>query len=130
MAMIIPDQGEAVFLANCVNKTAPSNLLLKLYTNDEVIDEDSVIGDLTECAVTGYGEKTLTGANWTVATVIGVTSATFAKQTFTLSASCTIYGWYIVNNAKTALMAGKRFDVPVVIVESGTIDLTPVLQLA
>jgi len=128
--MVIPDCGEAELLARALNKNAPDNCKLKLFTDDQAITEGMVVGDLTECAAAGYAAKTLTGASFTVATAGGVTTASYAEQTYTFSASATIYGWYLTNNDGSILLAVEKWDAPITIVDSGTIAITPEYTLA
>ena len=110
MALRFPDAGEVAALKAMVNHTSPGDLKLHLYKNDVTIDEDTVIGDVTESTEAGYAAVTLTGASWTVATGAGnVTTASYAEQTFTFTEAATVYGYYVTNNAGTILMWIEEF---------------------
>lgn len=65
MAMVIPNVGELRSLANMVNKTAPENWVLKLFTSNTTPAETDTAATYTEASGNGYAAKTLTGASWT-----------------------------------------------------------------
>ena len=129
MALVVPDVGEVLLLSYALNKIAPGDdVRLKLFTNDETPDDDTVVGDLTEATAAGYDEITLAKANWTVETAVGgVTTASYAQQTFTFTAGSTNYGYYITDTAGTGLLWVERFtDAPHTIPGGGgTEKITP-----
>ena len=110
MALLVPDVGEVLLLSYALNKVAQGDVKLRLYTNDYTPVEGSVVGDFTEATAAGYAAITLTGASWTIATATGVTTATYAQQTFTLTAASTDYGYYVTNNAGTQVLWAERFS--------------------
>jgi hypothetical protein len=65
MIILIANVGELRSLENIVNKTAPENLVLRLYTSNTTPAETDTAGSYTEASGNGYAAKTLTGASWT-----------------------------------------------------------------
>ena len=132
MALVVSDQGEVETLSRILNKIATGNVVLRLYTNNETPDEDSVIGDFTDATAAGYAPITLTGATWTVATAAGTTTGSYPQQTFTFTGSETVYGYFITNLAVDKLLwaeifAGGPFNIPG---GGGEIKVTPKIELA
>jgi len=120
MALVVPDVGEVLLLKRALNHTAPDDVKVHLYSNDYTPVEGSVIGSFTESDCAGYAAEELTGASWTVATVTGVTTATYAQLTFNLTGGKTHYGYYVTDNAGTGLLWAERFsDAPHVIPSGG-----------
>jgi hypothetical protein len=60
MALLVPNVGEGRSLAAILNKTAPENLLLKLYKSNTTPAEGDTHLTYTEADFTGYAAKTLT----------------------------------------------------------------------
>ncbi len=106
---LMPDVGEVEGLKRLVNKSVPDDLKLHLYTNEKAPAEDDTVASYTECTAEGYSAKTLTGASWTVATTEGVSEASYAEQTFSLTAAATIKGYYITNADSSILIVAERF---------------------
>lgn len=129
MALLLCNGGEVLCLKYMLNNTAPTNVKLHLYTNDKTPAEADVVGNYTACTATGYALKTLTGSSWTVATTDGTTTATYAEQTFTLTTSATVYGYYVTDNAGTGLLWAERFTTAPYNVPSGSISVTPSISL-
>ncbi len=110
MSIIVPDEGELLLIQYLVNKLTPDDPILHLFSNNPTVDEDIVIGDLTESTEAGYAPITLTGSSWTATQLSGITTAAFAEQTFTLTETATVYGYYISNNASDKLLWLQKFD--------------------
>jgi hypothetical protein len=110
MALVVPDVGEVLLLSYALDKVVPGNVFLRIFKNNYTPVEGSVIGDFTEADAAGYGEIELEGNDWTIATDGGVTTASFAQQTFTFTAASTNYGYYVVNNAKNQVLWAERFS--------------------
>lgn len=120
MALLVPDVGEVLLLSYALNKVEPTEVKLKLYTNDYTPVEGSVVGNFTEATAAGYAAIVLAGASWTIATSVGVTTAEYAQQTFTLTAASTNYGYYITNNDGSQVLWAERFsDAPHTIPSGG-----------
>jgi len=132
MALLLPNQGEGIALEALVNKTAPQNLVLRLYKSNTTPGETDTEATYTEADFTGYSAITLTGATWT--TTLGAPSyAEYTQQTFTSSAgsqSQTIYGYYLTQATSGKLVWAERFsDAPVTITNNGdAIKVTPRIE--
>lgn len=117
-----------------LNHTAPTDVKLHLFTSNITPAETDVLSTYSTNEVTdaSYAAKTLTGTNFTVATVSGTTTATYPRQTFTFAAAATVYGFYITNNSDTALLWVARFDAAPFNIPSGggTIGIDPAIELA
>ena len=135
MALNVVTTGANRALENLVNKTAPDNLVIRLYKNNVTITNASVVGDFTVADFTGYastgtaGAVTLTGASWGAASG---GSIAYAEQTWTSSAgsqSSPVYGYYITNAAGTTLIYAEAFaGAPYTIVNNGdAIKVTPTI---
>lgn len=134
MALVVPNVGEALMLANIVNKTAPSNLELRLYTLPSTAPgESAVLGDFTEVSGNGYAAITLTGASWAAAVLGDPSYIAYAKQTFAFTgAAGDIYGYYITRASNTELLYFEEFTgAPYAIVNNGDkIEITPRIELS
>jgi len=119
-ALLVPDEGEVNLLSHALNKIASADVKLCLFTNNYTPVEGSVYADFTEAVAAGYARITLTGASWTITTTTGVTTATYAQQTFTLTAASTNYGYFVINNAGDKVLWAERFsDAPHTIPSGG-----------
>ena len=110
MALLVPDVGEVLLLSYALNKVAPTEVQLKIYTNDYTPVEGSVVANFTEATAEGYAAIELAGASWTIATAAGVTTATYAQQTETFTAASTNYGYYITNHDGSQVLWAERFS--------------------
>ena len=133
MTLLVPNVGAQEILRRALNYSATGDVSLRLFQNDYTPVEGSVVGDFTVATWTGYANKTLTGASWTV-TLADPSEASYAIQTFTSSAGSqnqANYGYYITNAAGTVLIYAERFtDGPYTIVNNGdTISVTPKITL-
>lgn len=131
MAFVMFNQATAIALENLVNKTAPQNLVLRLFKNNwtPAVGDDET--DATEADFTGYSAKTLTGASWT-STPGNPSEISYAMQEFISSANQTaqnVYGWYITQATSGKAICADRFTGAPVVVEvlNDTIRVTPVL---
>lgn len=123
MALVVPNVGEVLLLSYSLNKIAPGETVkLKLYKNDVIPDEDTIVGDFTEADTNGYpaGGIDLAKADWIIATDIGVTTAEQPQKTFTLTGAGSHYGYYITDTAGTGLLWAEKFsDAPHTIPSGG-----------
>lgn len=131
MALLVPDVGEVEMLKRMLNYSATGNVVLHLYANSYTPVEGSVVGNFTECSASGYAAITLTGSSWSIATSSGVTTASYAAQTFSFSAAQVVYGYYVTNAAGTIvlwaeLFASAPFNIPS---GGGSVQVTPKLVL-
>ena len=133
MALVAPNVGVQEILRRALNYSATGDVKLKLYQSNTTPGETDTTSTYTEATFTGYAEKTLTGASWTV-TNADPSEASYAEQTFTSSAGSqnqAVYGYYVTNSAGTVLLWAERFtDGPYTIVNNGdAIKVTPKITL-
>lgn len=128
MALNFPDTGENLALEMIVNKTAPQNLVLKLYSSNTTPAEGDTAGTYTESTFTGYAAITLAGASWGAA---AGGSIAYAQQTFTCSGagSENCYGYFVVQLGSGTLVYSERgTGVPFVITTIGdNVKVTPTI---
>ena len=127
MALVFPDVGENIVLEALVNKTAPQNLVLRLYTSDTTPGESDTAGTYTEATGNGYSSITLTGASWGAASG---GSIAYAQQTFTFTGALgNVYGYYMTQASSGTLVYAERFtDGPYNIANNGDqIKITPTI---
>ncbi len=129
MALNFPDVGENLALEMITNKTAPQNLVLKLYKNNITPSDTDTAATYTEADFTGYSAITLTGASWGAAS--GGTIA-YAQQTFTCSgaSSNSIYGYFVIQTTSTVLLYSERdASAPFTVTVSGdAVKVTPTIS--
>lgn len=126
MTFVTPNASEREIFEYIFNVSAvPGDTKLHLFTaptGSGDIDEDTVLGDLTEVVDGSYAIATLANGSFTISTTDGVTSATYPQVTFTLAGTHDIYGWYITDNSNAALLFIERFAfAPAKIIGGGTI---------
>lgn len=112
MTLVVPRNGEGDALSYYVNKSAPQNLVLKLFKNDKTPANGDVASDFVEADFTGYAPITLTGANWTV-TEGSPSLAAYAQQIFMSTADSqnqNIYGYYLVRAGSGRIAHAERFS--------------------
>lgn len=127
MSLVVVDGGGLLALRYLVNKDAPRDLVLELYTSDTTPAKDHVIGTYTLATGFGYANITLAGANWTVSE----DSVAYPQQTFTFSGALgNVYGYLL--KAGGELVCAERFsDGPYLIQNNGDmIKVTPTIQPA
>jgi hypothetical protein len=132
MPLVLPDEGERRLLGYIVNKTAPTNLVLHLYTNSVNLSTETwTASSLTEATGAGYSSVTLTGGNWTVSTNAGVSAAVYnTTVTFSFSVGQDVQGYYVTDTSNNILWAeefpGAPFSLPST---GGDITIRPQVQL-
>jgi hypothetical protein len=140
MSLIVPNAGEKRLLEYIVNKTAPTNMILHLYTNVVDLstqtftaagDQAGQAGSFTEANAAGYAAVTLSGANWTASTTAGVSSAIYnTSVSFGFTAGQNIQGYYVTDSLNRILWAeefpGAPFSLPTT---GGEISIRPQVQL-
>lgn len=118
--LVLPQHGEGDLLAYAVNKAAPQDLVLRLFTNDLTPGNTDTAASYTEASGNGYAAVTLTGANWTVTE--GTTSeAAYPEQVFTFTGALgNVYGYFLTRAISGKLAWAERFtDGPYGIVNNG-----------
>lgn len=129
MALLVPIVGENVILENIVNKTAPQNLVLRLFQNNITPADTDTAGTYTESTFTGYSSINLTGASWNAAASGSISYG--SQQTFTCSgaSSQNVYGYYVTQVTSGILMWAERdASAPFAITTSGdAVKITPAI---
>ncbi len=120
MTLLVPNASEVIIMENFLNKTAPEDLVLKLYSSDTTPAETDTDATYTETSGGGYGDIALTAANWTV-TPGNPTTAVYPEETFTFTGAVgNVYGYYVVQAISGDLMWAERFtSAPLNIQNSG-----------
>lgn len=129
MALMFPNTGENLVLEMIVNKTAPQNLVLKLFSSNTTPSETDTAGTYTEATFSGYAAITLTGASWGAA---ASGSIAYAQQTFTHNGGGTsnsIYGYFVVQaTSGTLLYAERDASAPFTLANNGdNVKITPTI---
>lgn len=84
-------------------------LYLRLYSNNHTPVLGETPSNFTECSGSGYAAIALVQGNWTITDTAGVVSCTYPQQTFTITGSLTIYGYYVTDSAKTKVYWAEKF---------------------
>lgn len=132
MPLVVPDGGERKMLEYIVNKSAPTDLTLRIYVNDvDLLSEGFSSTSFTEASATGYVGAALPGANWIVATTSGISTATYATTvTFNFSTSQDLYGYYVTNAGGQVMWAEEFPSAPFRLpAGGGQIVVRPQVQL-
>ncbi len=109
MTLLVPNASEVIIMENFLNKTAPQDLVLKLYSSDTTPAETDTVVTYTEATGGGYADQAITAATWTV-TPGNPTSAAYPEITFTFTGSVgNVYGYFVVQSISGALMWSERF---------------------
>lgn len=130
MPLVVPNNGEGDALNFFVNKANPTDLILRLYTNNITPAETDVAATYTEASGSGYASVSLTGANWTI-TEGAPSDAAYAQQTFTFTGALggggNVYGYYMTRTTSGRIALAERFsDGPYPIANNGDqIKITP-----
>jgi len=130
MALTVPTVGEVVLLQYLTNMVAPTNLVMHLYTNDPTVDDNIVVGNITEAAAAGYAPITLVGSAWTTTTPGGLGTAVYSEVTFSFTTAASIYGYYVTStNASTLLWVERFSGAPFTLPSGGgTVGISPRLS--
>jgi len=115
MAGVTPEEGEDFILTSYLKA---ADTFLGLFTNTSGLGQDSVWADITQQTGTGYAEKTLTAASWTVS----AGEATYADQDFLASAGDwdATYGYYIRSAANELIHFEVNASAPVAVADTQT----------
>jgi len=126
MNLLFPDEGLVTQLTRILNGTVRYHL----YTNNLTPDLDTVLGDLTEAAWTGYASVTKTFSDYTISGVAGHAGYAIAAPTSFSNGSgspVNTYGYYVTDSGSTLLLAIARFDgAPLSIAAAGSLPVVPV----
>lgn len=127
MTLVVQNNGEGDALEYFTNKSAPQNLILRLYQSNTTPAETDVAGTYTEYTATGYSAITLTGASWGTVSEGAPSSIAYAQQTFTMSGAGDAYGYYMTRASSGRIALSERFTSAPFSIPSGggTIKVTP-----
>ena len=133
MTLVQPHEGRRIALEAMVNKVAPQDLDLALFTNNYTPVVGSVAADFTEASGSGYARKQLVGANWVYAAgAPSPDTITYPEQIFTFTGALgNVYGYYVVQRTSGKVLWGERFsDAPFNVTGSTRrVYVTPVYEL-
>jgi hypothetical protein len=107
MTLLVATVGANLALEHIVNKTAPENLILKLFISNTTPSNTDTAATYTEATFPGYTAITLTGASWGSA---ASRSIAYAQQTWTCTGVATdnVYGYYLVGASSGTLYWAER----------------------
>lgn len=120
MALFIPQASEVTLLQHIVNKLAPTDPVLRLFTNNVTPGEADTAATYTEASGFGYAAVTCAGSSWTT-TAATPSTASFAQQTFTFTGALgNVYGYFFTKTTSGLLLWVERFvDGPYGIANNG-----------
>lgn len=129
MTLVVPNNGEGIALANFVNKTAPQDGVLRLFTNNITPAETDVAATYTEAAWTGYASVSIPGTGATI-TEGAPSVAAWALKSFISSANQTLannYGYFVTETTSGKIKWAERFANPPwpIAALNDEIDVTP-----
>jgi hypothetical protein len=129
MTLLVANGSEILMMENFLNKTAPQDLILKLYSSDTTPAETDTSATYTETAGGGYAEVALVAATWTV-TGGNPTTASYPEQTFSFTgAAGNVYGYYVVQAISGDLMWAERFPSAPLNIQNNGDEIRITLQL-
>jgi hypothetical protein len=109
MTLLVSNSAEAIIMGNFLNKTAPQDLRLKLYSSDTTPAESDTQATYTETTGGGYSDVALTAASWTI-TPGNPTLSAYPEITFSFTGVAgNVYGYYVVQEISGALLWAERF---------------------
>lgn len=109
MPLNVPDTGEKIALEAFVNKTAPQDLQLRLYSNNITPSDTDTAATFIECTFAGYAFKALPGASWNLYAGGSITYS--AEQSFIRSSTGVaenVYGYYLTQATSGILAWAER----------------------
>jgi hypothetical protein len=129
MALNVPDTGENVVLENFTNKTAPTNLTVKLFQNNITSADTDTAGTYTEATFGGYAAIALTAATWGAAAAGTITYGAQLTFSCTGAPSNSIYGYYVINAGGVLLWSERDAGAPYTIGTNGdAVKMTPTIS--
>ena len=131
MPLLVPDVGENLILAMIVNKTAPQDLVLRLYSSNTTPAETDTAATYTEATFSGYAAANLAGATWGGPS--GGTITYGSQQTFTHNGggvSNSIYGYFVTQLTSGILLYAERDgSAPFTLANNGdNVKITPTIS--
>lgn len=126
----IPNEGEILMGKLVLGKATAENLILRLYKNVITPADSDTAGLYTAVTAAGYADITLAMASWgdPATDGNGIAMATYAEQTFTLTAASDCYGYVLVGATSGKLYAIHPFGANYAFPDNGgSLKITPKL---
>ncbi len=118
MGLMVPNEGEAVWLGVALGKTAVEGLTLRLFSNNLTLADTNTLASFTELSGSGYAGVALTAANW-VLTEGAPANAAYPEVVFTFTgAAGDVYGYYLTGNTTNKVRWAERFTTAPYVVEA------------
>lgn len=128
---VVPSSSESIILEYVLNRRAPEELVMKLYTNDVFPNHTSTEKDFVEPTGGGYAPINLLSDSWTI--IPGMSSrAEHLPVSWKFNGPAgRIYGYFVTGQESGHVMWAERFEkAPFHIKTSGDeIHITPRLSL-
>lgn len=115
MSIIVPDIAELLQLQLLLDSLIDT-AVVHLFSNNITPDEDTVLGDFTECTYSGYGggqTPTWDGPTTDMSNRAAITSEVMQYAHNGGATANTVYGYYVVASG-TDLVFCERFAAPIV----------------
>lgn len=131
MTLVVPNTAELDILSAYLNKTAPEDLVVKLYTNNITPGDTDTAATYTEASGYGYSAQALTAASWAI-TAGDPTVAVYPELTFGFTGALgNVYGYFVVGASTGRIKWAERFTTgPFNILNNGDeIRVTPRLTM-
>lgn len=137
MAIVVPNTSDQLMLSFILNKyttdgsspTSNGDRKLKLFSNNLIPSKTTILSDIMEVATSGYSEIVLAGSNWTVSNIDGVNIAEYPVQTFNITSSTYVFGYYVTDYAGLELIWLERFSTAPFQLPSGGGVITVTLKI-
>jgi hypothetical protein len=132
MPLVVPEGGERKILELIINKSSPSQLTIRLYSSPVDFSGGGLgIADFQEPEDASYSPIDLLSSSWSVATVGGVSAATYASSVeFSFEGASDLYGYYVTDSAGVVMWAEAFSTSPLSIpAAGGKVRVRPRLQL-
>lgn len=137
MPGLIPDEGEAQFLAVLVAGAPAESLILRLYVNEHTPGLGDSASDYVEMASHGYAPKLLGPDDWTITPAEAGTNtparAQAALQTFVFPVAGPpdlVHGYFLTGATSGVLYGAGDREPPIPVENAGhEIEVAPMLRL-
>ena len=134
MPLVVPDISELILMGYIqFNLTGGSVWRLRLFQNNYIPVNGTLVANFTEATFSGYAAQTVPnfGSPSTVsnkAKIVAASACVFSHNGG--GTSNTVYGYYFTDSTGVSLILAERFAAPIVMASSGdTISITPELTL-
>lgn len=126
MAVVVPNESNILMLQLIIG----GERLLRLFSNNLNPSKTTVIDDIEETTIDGYEAITLEEEDWVLTSTLGVNKAQHPMESFTLTNSGTVYGYYVTTIDNELLWIERFATAPYnYLSEGGEVEITAVLKL-